>query len=424
MNILFATIAWPAKGERNIYTDLMDEFVAQGHNVNIICARERRTGRATEFCKEKGYYLLRVRCGNLQKTSIFEKGLTTIFLNHLLLRAFEKFYASVRFDLIICSTPPITLSPLIVKLKRRYNAMVYLLLKDMWPQGPVDMGAIRKNSLIWKYFRRKEQQMYHCADYIGCMSPAGVRYVLRHNPELDPHRVEECPNAACPISLSQVDTRGIREKYAIPFDAVVFVLGGNIGKPQGLDFLVDAIRATQGNTRLYFLIIGSGTHFQKLNKTFLESKFSNAALYEWLPKADFDCLLQTCDVGLILLDKKYTVPHFPSRLLSYLEAEKPVLCAVNAATDIGTIVEQAECGISVLHGDLDGFIAAALKFADDAGRRKEMGRNARELLKSRYTAHHAYEIIIRHFTGAQNRGKEPPLLEPDSTSHTRSATKE
>ena len=40
--------------------------------------------------------------------------------------------------------------------------------------------------------------MYNAADYIGCMSPANVNYIIKHNPEIDASRVEVCPNALEP----------------------------------------------------------------------------------------------------------------------------------------------------------------------------------------------------------------------------------
>jgi hypothetical protein len=43
------------------------------------------------------------------------------------------------------------------------------------------MGAFKKNGIIYNYFRFKEKAMYKEADYIGCMSPANVKYILEHN---------------------------------------------------------------------------------------------------------------------------------------------------------------------------------------------------------------------------------------------------
>ncbi|MBT8339284.1 MAG: glycosyltransferase family 4 protein [Desulfatitalea sp.] len=395
MNILFATIAWPENGERNIYTDLMDEFAAAKHHVFILGVRERRCGKPTECLQENGLQVLRVRCGNLQKTSILEKGASLLRLNTQLRMALAQYFTAIRFDLIIYSTPPVTLSPLMKKLKTRHQAKIYLLLKDLWPQGPVDLGALRKGGLVWRYFRRQEKIMFQDADFIGCMSPAGVRYVLAHNPGLDAAKVEVCPNAIRPSVLQPSGRNRIREKYGIPLDAVVFLFGGNLGKPQGLSFLIGAIEALGQHPGVYFLIIGAGTHFPLLQDAFERLKPANAALYSRLPKQDYDLLAGACDVGLILLDKRYTIPHFPSRLLSYLDVGIPVLLAVNRATDIGDVVERAGCGCVVEHGDLQGFVSAVRYLAENTGQRQEMGWAARKLLEDQYTARLAYDTINR-----------------------------
>lgn len=37
--------------------------------------------------------------------------------------------------------------------------------------------------------------MYRISDWIGCMSPANVKYVMEHNKEITPSKVEICPNS-------------------------------------------------------------------------------------------------------------------------------------------------------------------------------------------------------------------------------------
>lgn len=49
----------------------------------------------------------------------------------------------------------------------------YFLLKDIFPQNAVDLGFLSKAGLkrsIYKYFRKKEIELYKISDYIGCMS--------------------------------------------------------------------------------------------------------------------------------------------------------------------------------------------------------------------------------------------------------------
>ena len=57
-----------------------------------------------------------------------------------------------------------------------------------------------------------------------------------------------------------------------------------------------------------------------------------------LPKEDYDNMVGACDVGLIFLDHRFTIPNFPSRLLSYMQAKLPVLACTDANTDIGKVI--------------------------------------------------------------------------------------
>lgn len=399
MNVLFLTLAWPENNEHNLYTDLMEEFRDNGHNVYVVAARERRVGKATEYSVKNGLHILRVRCGNIQKTNPFEKGISSILLGYQMQIAIKKYLSNINFDLIMCSTPPITIARTIKTLKKKYSAKVYLLLKDIWPQGPADMGAIKENGLVWRYFRRKEKLMYKVSDYIGCMSPANVKYVLKHNKELSPEKVEECPNTMRPRKQEPVNSIQIRNKYKVPEDEVVFLFGGNLGKPQGVSFLIDVAEQMSDRDNVFFLIVGSGTEYSKIKMRIEEKSLNNILLLERLPKLDYEMLCNASDVGLILLDKNFTIPNFPSRLLSYLDIGIPVLCATDEVCDMGDIVEEWDCGIKTLHGDINSFIKAVEKIARDEELRINMSRNARKLLEEKYTAKHSYKIIMNHFEG-------------------------
>lgn len=47
-------------------------------------------------------------------------------------------------------------------------------------------------------------------------------------------------------------------------------------------------------------------------------------------------------MGLMFLDKRFTIPNFPSRLLLYLEAGMPVLAAIDRNTDIGSVISDGQ----------------------------------------------------------------------------------
>ena len=231
MNIIFLTVSRIKEiKSRGIYTDLMRKFRDEGHNVYIVTPYERQFALPTSLSEVDGIHLLGVRTLNIQKTNIIEKGIGTILLETQFNRAIKKYLSHVNFDLILYSTPPITFTDVVRNLKKgTSSAISYLLLKDIFPQNAVDLGMFSKNSLIYWYFRQKEIGLYKHADYIGCMSPANVEFVLRHNSFLVHERVEIAPNS---IELKKdpinIDRESIRKKYDLPIDRPIFIYGGNL----------------------------------------------------------------------------------------------------------------------------------------------------------------------------------------------------
>jgi glycosyltransferase involved in cell wall biosynthesis len=394
MKILFVTITWPDSGQRNLYYDLMHEFKKNGHKIYVAYADEKID--ETKVVSEEGISVLRMSSLQIRKAGKLKKVLSLPLLGLRFKRNINQLFKGENFDLIIGHTPPITLSGLMKYLKKKHNAFFYLLLKDIWPHSSVDLKIIKKNGLVYKFFRWHEKRIYLAADVIGCMSPMNVDYVLNNNKFLTSDEVEECPNSITPRILESGNGSEILSKYNIPQDATVFIFSGNLSKGHGLEYYVEVIEELKKYKKAFFLIGGSGTYYNYLKRTLDEKKLKNVFLYEWLPKEDFNEILLTSDVGVILLSSEYTVPQFPSRLLAYLEASKPVLCAVNQDTDIGMIVEDAGCGISTIHGEKENFISAIKFLSENSNERKKLAGNARALLESEYTSKRAYNIIMKH----------------------------
>lgn len=399
MNILFLTIYnLGSVDEGGIYPDLLKHFIKEGHNVHIVSPSERLYKQPTQLIKKDSYSLLKVKTLNILKTNFIEKGLGTILLEHQFKLAIKKHFSNIKFDLILYSTPPITLTSIIKKIKQRDSAKTYLLLKDIFPQNAVDLEMFSKKSLIYKYFRAKEKKLYGISDYIGCMSPANVKYVLSHN-QVDPLKVEVCPNS---IELSRElhilhKDKDILHKYNIPSNTINYIYGGNLGKPQGLDFLLKIIESRKNDLHSHFVIVGSGTEYNKINNWFTSHKPKNATLISGLIKEDYDKLVTTCDVGLIFLDNRFTIPNYPSRLLSYLENKLPIIAATDSNTDIGKLAELNNYGFACINGDLDKFCSYLDLFSNNRSLIQEMGENGYNFLLENYTVSKSYKIIFNHF---------------------------
>ena len=396
MNILFLTLSnINSIADRGIYNDLLRSFASHGHSVTIVTPKERRYKTATNIRVEQGVRILQVKTFNIQKTSFVEKGLGTLAIEYQYMAAIRKYLQDTKFDLVLYSTPPITFGKVIKAIKNRDGATSYLLLKDIFPQNAVDLGMIKRGGVLHRFFRHKERQLYRLSDYIGCMSPANVAYVLAHNPEIDAERVEICPNSIEPDHTAFTKDNAWRKQYSIPEEATVFIYGGNLGKPQGLDFLTEVLASNAGKTDRFFIVVGSGTERSRLEAWFAAQHPDNAVLLGALPKNEYDNLVRSCDVGLIFLDGRFTIPNYPSRLLSYMEYHMPVLIGSDSHTDIGTIAEANGYGLWAAHGDLIGFNKQLDILCGNVRLRNEMGERGYEFMKQHYTVEQSYRVIMR-----------------------------
>lgn len=400
MNVLFMTIGKMDNiEEHTIYCDLLRYFRDAGHSVYTISPYEKRTGLQTAYEEKNGIHMLHVRTGNVTgMVSLIEKGLAQLSIEQIFIKAIKKYYSNVKFDLVMYSTPPITFCNAIEYVKRRDNAKTYLLLKDIFPQNAVDIGMMSKSGIkghLYKFFRNKEKKLYGLSDYIGCMSPANVEYVKQNNPEIDNYRVEVCPNCIEVVdkSINAEERRSIRKKYDIPLEKRVFVYGGNLGKPQGIDFLIECLHSQENSKDNYFLIVGDGTEYGKIEEFVKSSNQNNIRLMKRLPQEDYDTMVGACDVGMIFLDHRFTIPNFPSRVLSYMQAKIPVLACTDPNTDIGKIIEEAGFGSWCESNDVNGFVECVNKIMQI----QSVAEKEWNYLNKYYSTRNGYDIIMKHF---------------------------
>ncbi len=400
MKILFLTIARIHEISRHgVFNDLMRKFSEEGHKVFIVTPIERRFKKKTSLIYNNNVTILWIKTLNILRVNMLEKGLSTLLIEKQFLGGIKQYFPNIKFDLVLYSTPPITFTKVVRYIKQKDGAKSYLLLKDIFPQNAVDIGLLKQGSLLYRYFRNKEKELYSVSDYIGCMSPANVRYVCKHNPEINPKIVEVNPNSIEPVesSISQKQKLSMRQKYLIPGDVTIFIYGGGLGKPQGIGFLIDVLASQMKNMGVFFIIVGSGTEYSKIDSWFKLNQPENALLIPTLPKQEYDLLVQTSDAGMIFLDRAFTIPNFPSRVLSYMEYKLPIIAATDKSTDLGDIIGKNNFGLWSEADDLPAINNNITRLSQSPILRTKMGQNGYDYLVNNYTVAISYNTIINHF---------------------------
>ena len=400
MNILFLTVSRITSiVNKGIYSDLLRLFIKNGHSIYVVSPTERRYGEKTRLMDSNEAKILNVKTLNIQKANYIEKGIGMLLLESQYMFAINRYWKDVNFDLILYSTPPITLNGVISQLKKKYNAYTYLMLKDIFPQNAVDLEFFSKTSLLYKMFRRKEKRLYQISDYIGCTSPGNIEFVLKHNKEVVASKLNICPNSVELQGLERGDKNKSKllKRLMIPPTKTLFIYGGNLGKPQGVNFLLQVIEKNEFRQDSFIIVVGGGTDYPIVRAWYDKYKPKNSVLISYLPKTEYDEIVSLCDVGLVFLDRRFTVPNTPSRILPYMEYKMPILFATDAATDVGQIAEANNFGLWTVSGNLTQFMDMIQYMSENEGRRKSMGEAGYQFLKDNYTVEHSYRAIMERF---------------------------
>ena len=400
MNVLYLTLGIVRDiHQTDINSSLLREFAKHGHEVYIISPVEHKEKTIIPSISYGHVHMHYAKIGNYFNTQWIEKGITTLFLTKHYINTIKTELNGINFDLVLYTTPPVTFAGVLKDTKKHYKeAKTFLLLKDIWPKSIADLDTLRPNSFIYRYFKFKEQQMYRYSDYIGCMSPACVKYLLDHNSYIKKETVTVCPNALNfddewnHIALTDQEKQDIRKQYSIPQDKVVFAFAGNIGHGHDPDFLEEVINLNEERNDSFLLFVGKGIYYNRI-KAATEQK-QNTKIIPFLPQDQYLRLMAACDVGLITLDHRFTCPNYPSRLLSYLVDCKPVLIAQDSVSDVGPIAEENGYGYYCESTDSKKFVSLMDRFLD-TGKRRDMGLNGYKFLRENYNTARVYTTIMK-----------------------------
>ena len=394
MKIIMLLISLPdVSVNSGLYLDLLAELKKQGHDVNVVAPA--LLDEKTKISIEKGITILRVKTLPLFSKSLIIKGIANLLIPFQYKKAIKKFYKNSNYDLVLMPTPPVMLVTVASWIKRHYKSKFYLMLKDIFPQNAVDLGMIKKGSLLYRYFRNKEIYIYREADLIGCMSPGNKRYILKHNTYIDEKKVHILRNSEKSIKNLNPDSL-LQSEYGLN-NKFTLVFGGNMSAPQQMENIIYFAKECQNRYNdVQFLLIGKGTQIENIKKKIIENKINNIILKNYVPSHQYLKLVSQCQVGLISLHKDFTIPNIPSKVMSYLNCSLPVLASIDKNTDFGDILEKNNFGFVSIAGDINKLLNNFDKLYKSAELRKTMGFNGKKYLEEYLSPEIAVNTIISH----------------------------
>jgi Glycosyl transferases group 1 len=381
MKILFIVSRYSMDdGHSTLEKEMVSVFHRNGHDCTVITTLERKYRTDTTFTKMDSLRVLQVKVGNLYNdVSFLEKKLTLTMIPYQLNKAAKTFLAGEQFDFIVAYGPYLSSSSIICPLKRLFKAKAILMQWDIFPQNAIDLDII-KNKCLQQYLFYKQKVMLAAYDLILCNSPGVMDYLSKHFQPLTQDKLNifrNCEMLQPKLDITESKRCDLRLKYRLAPEAAVLIFGGNIGIPQSIENIVELADALVHHVNIQFLIVGQGGEAKKIQT--LCARRSNIQFYDYIPKQDYEQLVLCCDIGIVSLSPKLTVPNFPAKITSYLKCGLPVLaCTDNASyADVGQFLYRHDIGVAVRAGDIKNMLPRITDFILQQDKLAQMKQNTR-----------------------------------------------
>ncbi len=382
---LFQTFSFE---QSTIYLDLIRAVRDAGHEVTVIAGTSDRDMPDGLQIRES-IHVLYLKLEDQFGAGRIRKGLIQVSIGRKMKELIRTYLWDEHFDITVYPTPPITLADAAEMCRRHYKCVNYLMLKDIFPQNAVDIHMMKKEGMLHKYFRYTERKLYRVSDRIGCMSEANIRYIREHEDASVAAKLELFPNTAA-IKDIEEDGSGISSGN----DTVSFMIGGNLGRPQAIDFLLKGIAAVR-EQNVRFVFTGQGTEAERVRKYIAETGDPRTEFHEHMPRDKYEELLKKCDIGIVSLRPDFTIPNFPSRSLSYMQIAKPIFAVTDRVSDIKDMISSAGCGWWCPSDDIGAFTGTVTKIISERDRFVMFGRNGRQYLMEHFDVRDSVKILER-----------------------------
>jgi hypothetical protein len=351
---------------------MVDAFAAAGHNVTVVTTYPSfpqgkfAPGPRPAIRVEESGRIRIVRVGSILVPKM-PGGRLLHWLSAALSSSLYLLTTRERFDVVVMSSPPITLSLPALVGATRHRARLIVDVRDVFPDIGVAMGVWKKDSLVVRVLDKLVRRLYRRADLIVVVTPQGASQIASRGVDRD--RIVLARNA---YERNPVVAGGVAHG-----DGFTAVYAGNLGLTTDVDVLVDAA-ALVAKDGITIEIIGDGAQRARLRERVEGERVENLQIRGSFPRQEALAMVAGADVSVIPL-RKGLMESVPTKLYDSFS----VGCPVVVVADGEAIEEGASLGaLCSPAGDADALAAILrqLSLLDKSALRK-MGDDGKSRLR-------------------------------------------
>lgn len=372
--------------------ELAVEYKSQGHEVYVVTPDSYKKYKNLENHTDvlDGITIFKFPSGRLKNISKPIRLINECLLPFRALFHGRKIFNTWKCDLIIYYSPAIFWGYLVQKLKLKWKAKSYLILRDIFPQWAIDNGILGSNNPLTKFFLFIEKLNYKSADTIGIMSEGNLTWFQNYYKG----------NAHLEVLYNWISDQKtvlknfpVRKRLGIE-DKIVFFYGGNIGHAQDMSQIIKLARNLVYKKNAFFVLIGSGDEVELVRNSIQSESLINIVLLDPVSQTEFKNTMAEFDIGLFCLNRNHTTHNFPGKILGYLVQSMPILGCVNPGNDLKGVINSAKSGFVVESGDDQAFLNAAIQLMDTKVR-NDCAIKCKILLNQKFSVKNASKTILK-----------------------------
>lgn len=272
------------------------------------------------------------------------------------------------------------------RIAKKIGAKSISEIRDLWPETLIQMGRLKRHSVMsWGLFLL-EKRVYRRSDQIVVTMPGAVDYIVERG--IPREKIAYINNG---VDCALFDLR--REKYLASDIPVSFEKGkfqvlyiGAHGSVNSLEDGVEALHQIEksGREDIHLTLIGDGPIKPQLMEQARKWELKNISFYDSVSKEYIPAILNQADCLLFLMkdSQLYRFGISPNKLFDYLCSGKPI---ISAARSLNDPVKESGGGICVTPENAEE-VAQAIEACADMSpeQRKEMGRKGREFVAEHF----------------------------------------
>ena len=365
---------------------------------------QRQTRNKTEIFRSWVY------CPSRSKSGLMKTWKRVLFDTTLVLTASLTLLSRKPPDVIVAIGPPLQTGFAALFLKKLWRCPVLYWMQDIVPDAAVNVGMMR-DGIALKLARRIESAVYRGADQIGLISEGFRQNVLSKNVPI--HKQAFLPNwANVGLFDKTPHDDGLRASLGIAPDDFVVMHAGSMGAKQSLENVLRAFQLMAAGRSLRLVFLGGGNCAHTIKAEAERLRLEHVVFLPLMPEAAYINALRSADLLLINQTGSIIDALIPSRLLTYLLAERPVVAAVNDASETAKFIRQAGCGLIVQPDNPEILAAGILRLKQDPDTRMRMGAAGAAFIRG----HFDKTVLLDRFAAVLTRMAFGRDTAPDSVS--------